>query len=1195
MKKIWKIYGFTSFILATFINAFLDLGHKILMQNTILKSYDGSEELLYLSIINALVILPFILVFSPAGFLSDKFPRDKVMKIATLSNVVLMCLLMLFYFLGYYWGAFGVTFTLGLQAAFYSPAKYGYIKDLVGNEFLASGNAIIQACSIVAMLLGMGVFSLLFEYFYPSDFMIDQEAIISAIAPISIFLVALSVLEAFLTWSLPSFGHKSTLAFSTSKYLKCALLKENLKKIKKNKIILMSILGIAMFWSISQLMLAAFPVHIKDVMGIDNTFEMQVCIAISGLGIVLGSLIAGCYSKHHIETGLIPLGALLLSFALVFMPFLSSLFSYGVVFFIFGLGGAILIVPLNSLIQFHAKKEELGSILAGNNFIQNIGMFLFLCIAGFFGYFNLDMEWLFLIAIITSVCIALYVITLMPFSLVRMLISIAFFRRYKLNVEGFDNIPQNGGVLLLGNHISFIDWAIIQMAVPKKVHFVMERNIYSRWYVRLFIDFLGVIPICDMQNKSTIESIFHRLARGEVVCLFPEGVISRHGQLNEFKEGFELVAQHLQSQQAVILPFYICGLWGSIFSRSNHQFRERHHSFSKRNISIAFGKPLDIHSTKDTLKKKIYEMSFKAWQTQCNKMDSIGRSWIVSAKKGGSDIAIVDTLSGSMSYTKMLALTLLLSRQMKKNCQNIYKNANHAKDEAPKDEGLQNDRGGEKQASCDDFVPKDECIGIILPASSASSLCNLACMVANKILVNLNFTAGAKAVLLATQMANIKQIYTSRNFLQKLEAKNIHFDFSGIEVIYMEDMLKKIKSQKHVIIGYLLMAKFLPAFLLKGLFCPQKNTDDIATILFSSGSEGKPKGVMLTHINIMSNVSQIADIIHAKDDDCILSSLPPFHAFGLTATTFMPLLKNMLSITHPDPTDAIGIAKAIAQNNITIMCATSTLFGIYARNPKLDRIMFDSLRFIVAGAEKLKKEAAKAFLLKFNKPIYEGYGATETTPVVSVNLPNHFDASNWEIHKASEIGSVGMPLPGTAIRIVEPNTLEELPTGEDGLILIGGHQVMKGYLKDREKTNEVIVEIDGIRWYKSGDKGHLNSDGFLFITDRYSRFAKIGGEMISLGGIEEEVAKVAKSIGIENAHFVATSIEDEKKGEMVVLLLQEDEHDLNSLIEAIKSSNIPPIFRPSRYFIVEKIPTLGSGKIDLKGSKDYAQELVAKS
>ncbi|PAF54320.1 acyl-[ACP]--phospholipid O-acyltransferase [Helicobacter sp. 13S00482-2] len=1167
MQKIWKIYGFTPFILATFINAFLDLGHKILMQNTILKVYSGSEELIYSSIINALVILPFILVFSPSGFLSDKFPRDKVMKIATLTNVILISLLSVFYYLGWYWVAFWTTFALGIQAAFYSPSKYGYIKDLVGNEFLAWGNGIIQACAIVAILAGMGTFSLFFEYLYPNATIKTPEGILQALAPLSIVLIVLSLLEAFLTWRLPCLKKTLNIKFPTLKYLKFGLLRANIKTIKQDKIILMSVLGITMFWSISQLMLAAFPVHIKNLLGLDNTFSIQACIALSGIGIIVGSIIAGRYSKNYIETGLIPLGALLLSIPLIFTPFLSSLISYGLAFFIFGLGGALFIIPLNTLIQFYSKKEELGSVLAGNNFIQNLGMFTFLAIATVFGYFKFDAEWLFLIAIITSVCVAAYIIMLMPFSLVRLLASMALLQRYKLDVEGFDNIPQSGGVLLLGNHISFIDWAIVQMAMPRKIHFVMERSVYSRWYIRLFIDFFGVIPVSNIQSKSALEAISSRLRSGEVVCLFPEGSISRHGQLNEFKRGFEIATKHLDRTQAVILPFYISGLWGSIFSRSNEQFRERHHSFSRRNISIAFGKSLDIHTTRDALKKKIFEMSFKAWENQCKKMECIGRAWINSAKKGGSDIAIIDTLSGSMSYTKMLAFTLMLSKIMAKNTPITNKPSQ-------------------------DFAPENPCIGIMLPASIASSMCNLACMVANRVVVNLNFSAGEQAVLNAIEMAEVNQIYTSRKFLEKLKNKNISFDFNNIQVFYMEDILEYFKSKKHIIIGYILIAKFLPSFVLKALFCPHNNTDNIAAIIFSSGSESKPKGVMLTHINIKSNISQITDVIHAKDDDCILSSLPPFHSFGLTVTTFMPLLENMLCVTHPDPTDALGIAKTIAQNNITIMCATSTLFGIYTRNPKLDKIMFDSLRFIVAGAEKLKQDIAESFLLKFNKPIYEGYGATETTPVISVNLPNEFDAINWEIHKASEAGSVGMPLPGTAIRIVDPDTLKELPTGEDGLILIGGHQIMRGYLKDIEKTTQVIAELDGIKWYKSGDKGHLNSDGFLFITDRYSRFAKIGGEMISLGAIELEITKIMKNMGIENVLFVATSLEDEKKGEITVLLIENEKSNLEDFIDAIKASNIPPLFKPSRFLTVDKIPTLGSGKIDLKGSKDLAKELM---
>ncbi|EAJ3207982.1 acyl-[ACP]--phospholipid O-acyltransferase, partial [Campylobacter jejuni] len=407
--------------------------------------------------------------------------------------------------------------------------------------------------------------------------------------------------------------------------------------------------------------------------------------------------------------------------------------------------------------------------------------------------------------------------------------------------------------------------------------------------------------------------------------------------------------------------------------------------------------------------------------------------------------------------------------------------------------------------------------------------------------------------------------------------------------IYFEDIVEDFKMQKTKIFSMMLAVSIIPSFILKTIFTPSKNNLAIAAILFSSGSEGSPKGVMLNNRNILSNIAQISDVLCTRNNDVILSSLPPFHAFGLTVTTFLPLLEGIKSITFADPTDALGIAKAVAKNNVTIMCGTSTFLGIYARNKKLDALMFESLRIVVSGAEKLKNEVRTAFEMKFKKSIFEGYGATETTPVASVNLPNRFDADYWLIHRANKEGSVGMPLPGTAVRIVDPNNYENLKTNEDGLILIGGHQVMVGYLNDKEKTDEVVKEIDGIRWYNTGDNGHLDEDGFLYIVDRYSRFAKIGGEMISLGAIEEEIAKF---IDTEVVKFCATSLEDEKKGEQIVLLIECNNEIFEGVCEAIKNSNIPTLFKPRYYFQIEKIPLLGSGKVDLKKVKELAKNLA---
>ncbi|HEE9542578.1 TPA: acyl-[ACP]--phospholipid O-acyltransferase [Campylobacter coli] len=1162
-----KIYGLIPFLLVAFINAFVDLGHKIIIQNTIYKVYEGSTQLLLTAIVNALILLPFILMLSPSGFLADKYPKNLIMKLSAAFSVMLTIIICISYYNGAFWTAFTLTFIMGIQAALYSPSKYGFIKELVGKDLLAMGNGAVNAVSIVAILAGMSLFSLSFESLYDINHNSSEE-VLKQVAPLGFLLILFSLIELYLAWRLPKLKDEiKELKFDSKRYLSGKLLMSNLKLIFGNKVIWLCIVGISIFWAISQLYLVSFPVFSKNELFIENTFFVQVSLGFSGIGVVLGSLIAGRFSKNYIELGLIPFGALGVFLMALIMPYFTSLITYSFIFFIFGFCGALFIIPLNSLIQFHAKENELGKILAGNNFIQNIAMLTFLVLATLFANLEINVIYLFYFITLVAFLGAIYVVFKLPFSLVRMLLSIAFLGRYRLLVEGFKNIPEKGGALLLGNHISFIDWAIVQMAIPRKIYFVMERSIYSKWYIKIFLDKFGVIPVSSAASKASLELIAERIKQGDLVCLFPEGVLSRHGQLNEFKGGFEHVCSNLEEDDGVILPFYIRGLWGSTFSRSDEEFSARNRTLSKRNIAIAFGAPMSLHSKKEEVKAKVFELSFTAWKSQCEAMHTIARAFITSAKRNLSNIAIIDSLAGAISYRKLLSLSFILSTLIKENSKKINSNF---------------ERGS--------YAPKEECVGILLPASFASSLLNLSVLLAQKIVVNLNFTAGEKALQAAVKSAQISQIYTSKKFLEKLESKGVSLNFGEeVNLIYMEDVVEIFKKQKSKILAMMMAVSILPSFILKAIFAPSKNNLAIAAILFSSGSEGTPKGVMLNNRNILSNIAQISDVLCTRNNDVILSSLPPFHAFGLTVTTFLPLLESIKSITFADPTDALGIAKAVAKNNVTIMCGTSTFLGIYARNKKLDAIMFESLRVVVSGAEKLKSEVRSAFEMKFKKSIFEGYGATETTPVASVNLPNRFDADYWIVHRASKEGSVGMPLPGTAVRIVDPNTYETLKTNEDGLILIGGHQVMVGYLNNKEKTDEVIKEIDGIRWYNTGDKGHLDEDGFLYIVDRYSRFAKIGGEMISLGALEEEIAKF---IDTNIVKFCTVALEDEKKGEQVALLIECDEEFFEGVCEAIKSSSMPAIFKPSRYLKVEKIPLLGSGKVDLKGAKELAKSLV---
>ena len=356
--------------------------------------------------------------------------------------------------------------------------------------------------------------------------------------------------------------------------------------------------------------------------------------------------------------------------------------------------------------------------------------------------------------------------------------------------------------------------------------------------------------------------------------------------------------------------------------------------------------------------------------------------------------------------------------------------------------------------------------------------------------------------------------------------------------------------------------------------------NDTAAILFSSGSEGSPKGVELSHSNIAANAKQAAIELGAIESDVIMSTLPTFHAFGFAITTLMPLSEGIPIVCHADPKDVTTIASGIQKYSGTILVGTPTFLRMYTISKKVKSESMQSLRLVVAGAEKLRSEVKDGFESKFNIPVYEGYGTTETSPGASVNLPD----INIPYKLRNRPGTVGKAFSGTEFRIVDPDSLEPIPTGEDGLILIGGPQIMKGYLKMPEKTAEVIELIDGFRWYRTGDKGHLDKDGFLTIVDRYSRFAKIGGEMISLTTVEEEILDALNTKDLEIA---ATCLPDQLKGEKIVLLATKnlDESHFKKLLTDAK---VNPLYHPAQVILVDEIPKLGSGKTDFGETKKIA-------
>ncbi len=1145
-----KLKGTMPYIVVIFFNAIIDLGDKILLQNTIFKIYDGSTQIMLTAVVNALVLLPFVMFFTPAGFLSDRFEKNWILQQSSKLALGITIFIMISYYFGLFTLALILTFILAFQSAIFSPAKYGLIKELFGKDKLTEGNGIVQAVTIIAILLSSLVFSLIFESMIDGSETTTSD-ILQHIWPITIILVLFAMFQVYLTRKIPSTVKGDTsLTFDKQKYFRLGYLKENMKLTFSNRVILESIAGLSIFYAVSQVVLAIFGVHLEAVANVHNTVVAQGIMALAGVGIAIGSLFTIRLSKNYIETGLLPIGTIGIAVMLLMIKNSTSTFMLGLEFLVFGIFGGFLIVILNALIQYRAKEHELGRVMAVSNFAQSFLMLLFLLITILTTFYAVEAKSIFTFLFVVIVISAIYTLITLPQFFLRLLFKLAALSHYKLSIHGVHNFPKDGAALLLGNHISWLDWMILVIASPRRVSFVIERKIYEKWYLKPIFKFFGLIPISSRASKGSFKAIKEKLDSGKIVAIFPEGAITRNGHLGKFQKGFENITKEVN---VPIIPFYIRGLWGSRFSYAEKKLRENVKK-TTRDISVSFGQPLPHNATTADLKKRIFELQIEAWSVYADTLKPLQRSWLKMAKRQGEKLCVADCTGTELSNHKLAAVVFTFAKEIKKISQ------------------------------------EEQNIGIVMPASVGGTIINLATLSLGKTVVNLNYTANHESLSAAIEVAELKTIYTSKQFLTKLKDKGMDIEetLRMVNVIFVEDIKKEIKKST-VLLNWAAM-KFVPYLFLKKIYLTENHVDDVAAIIFSSGSEGKPKGIMLTHKNFMGNIKQFANLLNFKKDDVIMSTLPTFHSFGLTVATFAPLIEGVPFICQPDPTDAESVGKLTAKYRGTVLFGTSTFFRIYTINKKLIPLMFESVRFIAAGAEKLSNDVRIAFKSKFGLDIHEGYGTTETTPAASCNIPDVLNTQYWHLQVGNKPGTVGMPLPGSTFKIVDANTHEELPVGESGMVLVGGTQVMKGYLKDPEKTEEVILERDGIRWYITGDKGRLDEDGFLTIVDRYSRFVKIGGEMISLSAVEEAVRHILP----EDIDIVAAGVPDSKKGEKIVLLYQGDITE-KSLKSIVQNSKLNPIMVPTHYFYLDQMPKLGSGKTDLKMAKKRAMELTGEA
>jgi acyl-[acyl-carrier-protein]-phospholipid O-acyltransferase / long-chain-fatty-acid--[acyl-carrier-protein] ligase len=704
---------------------------------------------------------------------------------------------------------------------------------------------------------------------------------------------------------------------------------------------------------------------------------------------------------------------------------------------------------------------------------------------------------------------------------------------YRVASFGFENLPP-GGFLLLPNHISWIDAIVLQLACPRPIRYIIDQEYYHKLILHPFLRVLGCIPINTRHSHPAVRAATEKIAAGEIVCLFPEGRLERTATLLRLRRGYELIARHANAQ---VVPVWLDQLWGSIFSFRGGKFFMKLPKHIRYPVTIAFGKPLEARTADTaTVREELLKLGEFCYSRRASLDRHLAEECVRGLKRRPFATAVIDGLDQSaLSRSKLLGAAVALSRFLRKQFD-------------------------------------DQRIAIVLPASKGSMVANLAVTLADKVPVDLNFTIGRSANESCCKRATLRVAISATQFMERLK------DFPWPQhVLKLDELMPRMRCQ---IVFWWMMSVLLPSrLLLRLLQIPQEGGHKEAILLFTSGSTGEPKGVVVSHRNVVGNVSQFRELLDAKKNDAILASLPFFHTFGSTVTLWYPLIEGVRIVTYPNPLEAAKNAALIERYKLTFLLGTPSFLRVYLRRAQPHQLR--SLRLIIAGAEKLPLDLARKFEERFGKRVFEGYGLTETAPVVSVNLPEPMP----NIEPTSRLGSVGRMAPGIAAEIREPETDRKLSLHETGMLWLRGVNIFKGYLHDPKQTAEVLR--DG--WLKTGDIGRFDEDGFLYIEGRLSRFSKIGGEMVPHEAIEAKIVDLLGLAGRDERPIAIVGVHDEAKGEALVLLSAVD-IDLGELRKKLHEAGVPNLWIPKHVQRVESIPVLASGKLDLKKCQELADE-----
>lgn len=1130
-ERSW-MRGFWSLMVTQFQGAFSDNALKNMVILLMIVGVERSQTDRYLigEMVAAIFSLPFIIFSMTGGFLADRISKRTVTMGVKVFEVVVMTVALTGLMLNSLPIQLTAVFLMGTHSAIFGPSKYGLLPELLPEKRLSWGNGVLELGTFLAIILGTVAGAAM------------ASQLRGSLGWAGVILIALA-----LVGLLTSMGITRVPAANPAKRFRINFAGElwsQIRLIRQDRVLFLAVIGNTYFWFLGALLQLNLFFYGSDVLKASE-LEIGLLNVALAIGIGVGSFAAGYLSGNKIEYGLVPLGSLGMTAMAAALSYHGlTLGTVAAELAVLGFFAGFFVVPINALIQHRPDQNSKGGVIAASNLLSFVGVFLAsgvhmvgVLVGG------LSPAAVFLACAIVTVAGTAYVLWLLPDAMLRLALWLFTRTVYHLRVLGRDNIPDRGGALFVCNHLSFVDALLLNASTDRPIRFIMYKGIYDHPLIKPVARIMRAIPISSqLRPREMIKSLreaSEAIKAGEVVCIFAEGQITRIGQLLPFRRGFERV---MHGVDAPIIPVALDGVWGSIFSFEKGRFVWKMPHRVPYPVTVSFGKPLPATATPFEVRQVVQELQSEAWQHRRHWMQPLQRKFVRGARLHPWRFAMADGRTPRVTAGAALMRTVFLARRLRK------------------------------------VWDGQEMVGILLPPSVPGALVNWAALLMGKVPVNLNYTVSNETLASCARQCGLKTIITNREFLERVKLT------VPAEAVFVEDIAANPKPAEKL--AALALAWTLPAPLLERAVGRRKKItlDDLATVIFSSGSTGEPKGVMLTHYNVGANVQQLGQSFAFSGADRILGILPFFHSFGFTGALILPPVLGTGVVYHPSPLDARAIGALTGQYGVTFLLATPTFLQMYMRGCTPED--FGSLRFVMTGAEKLPERLAQAFEDQFGIRPMEGYGCTECSPAVTVNTRDFRAAGFRQV--GAKRGKIGHPLPGVSVRIVDPDTMKRVPTGQPGLMLVRGPNVMRGYLGRPEKTAEVLR--DG--WYVTGDIATEDEDGFIQITDRLSRFSKIGGEMVPHVKVEEKLHELAQ---VTEQMFVVVGVPDEKKGERLVVLHTLPDDKLQPVLDKLPQANLPNLWVPraNQFFRIESLPHLGTGKLDLRKVREIAMQRSA--